>query len=90
MSNLNRHPPKVVISVGLGKSQGTCGASADRTLKVYTKGHPDVEIKYKVGDYLDVVAIEFNIPTGTKWLSIQQEKYLDLVAGRSVSTQVSK
>ena len=47
----------------------------DSYYKGYQRGTPDLELKCKVGDSVDVVAIELKF--GSNVLSIEQEDYLD-------------
>ena len=75
VSYIKRNFPQVTISVGVGKHHSTTYARLESDYKGYTRGRPDVELKCKVGDDTDVVAIDLKTPNGTNWLSIEQESY---------------
>ena len=48
----------------------------DSYKKGYERGTPDIELKCKLGEYTDVVAIELKNPDKSNKLSDEQKKYL--------------
>ena len=89
VSYMKRNYPHDVISAGLSECQITHFARLDSKLKGYTRGEPDLELKFRSGDHTDVVVIELKNPNGSNQLRIQQEEYIELLQDTNVATLVS-
>jgi prophage antirepressor-like protein len=79
--------PNVILTSSLGENQITHLTRLDSYHKGYQRGTPDLELKCKVGDSVDVVAIELKF--GSNVLSIEQEDYLDKLNKINVTTFVA-
>ena len=67
--------PNVILTSSLGENQITHLTRLDLYHKGYERGTLDLELKFKVGGSVDVVAIELKF--GSNVLSIEQADYLD-------------
>ena len=79
--------PNVILTSSLGENQITHLTRLDSYHKGYQRGTPDLELKCKVGDSVDVVAIELKF--GSNVLSIEQEDYLDKLNKINITTFVA-
>ncbi|MFM7983465.1 MAG: hypothetical protein ACKPKO_29485, partial [Candidatus Fonsibacter sp.] len=75
----------MIISAGLGENQLTNYMRMDSSKKGYTKGHPDLELKYKMTNgYIDVLALELKNPDESNGLSDHQITYIKKLADNNI------
>ena len=79
--------PNVILTGSLSENQITHSTRLNSYHKGYRRGTPDLELKCKVGESVDVVAIELKF--GSNVLSIEQEYYLDKLNKINVTTFVA-
>ena len=87
--HIRKRYSNVILTSGLGENQITHYTRLDSWNKGYERGTPDIELKCKLGEYTDVVAIELKNPDKSNKLSDDQEKYLEKLEKINVKTFVS-
>ena len=80
----------MTISAGLGGNHLTNYMLMDSSKKGYTKGQPDLELKYKMTNgYIDVLALELKNLDESHGLSDHQITYIKKLADNTIYTIVS-